>query len=550
VRKRFMRAFIDALESRQLFAGGALDTSFGSAGTARVTFRVVKHEQANIQQVISDSGGRTYVVALTGGYQNGYSDRTSLQIRRLTANGQLDDGWATAKSNLLAFPLTTTQQAYQSVPQVAVTVDSANRLDVMIGTTIYRFRTNGTLDTSFGKKGVLAIGGMTATASLALNAAGQIYVLGSKASTPQFGVSVVERFTADGKLDTSFLRAGAYTIPVYKPTGASNTNTYGLAVRVLADQSVVLLTGASYELASDGTTHDGTEVLKLTAAGKIDTAYGQGGVAVDFGASLPSSYEYDTINPAGIRSDGSVVMNHSTADQMTGHAHNEVISVNGKSISTVNFGPSSPAIVISQNQLGGGAVFIHQADGTELVQANDGVFKINAAGAYDTTFNNGTPISATTAALQYDGTIVTGGIGNDRFSVYVKRYFRDDGPAAVLSAKPLLTAASGYRFSVVYRDPDGIDSSTVTGAELRVVAPDGSTHKVRLLATYGLTDDNGNSTHEFVAVYKVAGPTGGAWTKADNGTYGVRVYANYVKDRTGTPIAVSRTLGYLTALIT
>ncbi|MGN6507540.1 MAG: hypothetical protein ACTHM6_18440, partial [Tepidisphaeraceae bacterium] len=121
-------------------------------------------------------------------------------------------------------------------------------------------------------------------------------------------------------------------------------------------------------------------------------------------------------------------------------------------------------------------------------------------------------------------------------------------PAGSSPIQPL-AAASGYRFSVVYRDPNGVDASTITGAELRVVGPDGSTHKVRLLATYGVTDDNGNSTHELVAVYKVAGPTGGAWTRAGNGTYGVRVYANYVKDLTGTPIAVSRTLGYLTALI-
>ena len=86
-------------------------------------------------------------------------------------------------------------------------------------------------------------------------------------------------------------------------------------------------------------------------------------------------------------------------------------------------------------------------------------------------------------------------------------------PAGSSPIQPL-AAASGYRFSVVYRDPDGVDASTITGAELRVVAPDGSTHKARLLATYGLTDDNGNSTHELVAVYKVAGPTGGAWTSA------------------------------------
>jgi hypothetical protein len=87
---------------------------------------------------------------------------------------------------------------------------------------------------------------------------------------------------------------------------------------------------------------------------------------------------------------------------------------------------------------------------------------------------------------------------------------------------------SAVRFSVTWRDDDGIDSTTFDSLDIRVRGPfDGETrwHSVTLESVTPLSDGR------FRAIYKLTSP--GGWTAADNGDYRVRLDRGQVQDDNG-----------------
>ena len=537
--------YLDSLEARQLFAGGAFDSTFaGGSVTANVLFKLTHGQTTSLSKVVSDSGGRTYVLATTG---RANADASTLQIRRLTAAGTLDGGWVKAKSNNAIFPLGSTPEKYKSIPQIDALVDSSDRLVLLLGTKVYRFTVAGTLDRTFGKKGVTTLPGMTAGAAMAADSTGRIYVVGSAATTAQFGQAVLDRLTASGRIDTTFQKTGSYAIPKYAPRTSTNVSSNGVAVRVLAGDSVVVMAAASYNIYTDnGGTYPGTIAEKFTAAGAVDKTYGTSGIAVDFGHQYPASYNFDSATPAGIRSDGAVVIYRHGGDEQTSFARNEVIAADGKSVKgNVHFSPGD-AYLIHRDDINGRAVqFIAQSDGSELVvQPGAGLFHVLKTGAYDTTFNSGAPVlGVQSAALQLDKTVVVAQLRTSGGDVAVERVFRDNNPVATLIAKPLTTAAATYTFNIQYRGAArSIDASSLGSSGVRVVASNGRTRYATLIGTTTLAD------HSVIGKYQIADFTGGAWDASNNGTYSVVVLDNAVLDEDGKAVQ-RRTLGNLTVAI-
>src|SRR5262249_40456217 len=115
-----------------------------------------------------------------------------------------------------------------------------------------------------------------------------------------------------------------------------------------------------------------------------------------------------------------------------------------------------------------------------------------------------------------DGTILVGGQGANKLEL--ARVFASAGPAATAHARRITQAgATSYRFTVTYRDDGKIDRSTIDSDDVRVVLPDGSTRKVRLI-DIATTSDSGIR----VATYRFPAP-GGSFDRSDNGVYTIRL---------------------------
>jgi uncharacterized delta-60 repeat protein len=545
-----MAQLIETMEGRQLFAGGALDTTFGDDGVSTLLFRVAPHETATVEKIVSDSGGRTYVLASTR--TNVFADRTTLQIRRLDATGALDGTFARDRSNNLLFPLTSTSRAFLGQDVFDIAIDGSNRLDVLIGNHVYRITAAGTLDASFGNKGTVTLPGTMKGTKLALDASGRMYVIGANVEDAelQHGQAVVARLTANGVLDTTFQGDGVYEVPHSAPAGATAAQSAGARIRTLADGSVQVLAYEEYSNTDDSIffRYSGTESFRFNASGALLRSYGTNGLATYFQRN--GDVTFFSSEPVGIRSDGVAVLYESGAtDDPNGNggiSDNVVISADGKSIGRfAKFGKTKTDVIGAISNQQGSVDFIHQADGSELVvdKLPGRLTKISASGAYDNSFNGGNAITNVhAAALQADGTVVTAGNGSVRNAVTLKRIFRDDAPAATLAAKPLRAAATSLRFSVTYRAPGGVDADTVTGQELRIIGADGISRRPRLVSKTVLDDGS------LLATYKTTDTSGGAWDSSDNGTYAVRVLADLVKAENGVAMA-KRTVGSFTVAI-
>jgi uncharacterized delta-60 repeat protein len=155
-----------------------------------------------------------------------------------------------------------------------VAVGSVRGANGLAQISVMRLNRDGSLDTTFNRTGSVAIkvAAKAYGGTVALQPDGKILV-GGEAYLSQFGYNdseyAVARLTANGKLDNTFAKSGVFT---YNPT-SRHEGVSGLAV--LGDGSI--LVGGSSGVA--GTNDDAFTVLKLTAGGTFNTAFGSGGVA-------------------------------------------------------------------------------------------------------------------------------------------------------------------------------------------------------------------------------------------------------------------------------
>lgn len=485
---------VDSLEARRLFAGGALDTTFGTAGTATAAFTVGKTagDRVSPESVAADSLGRVYAV--------GETDKTT-QITRLNSDGSVDSAFGTNGLMYFNRPVTDIFK---------IKVDAANRLLVLTGNVIARYTDVGRIDASFASKGKLAVADMSKINSFDVDANNRVYVVGTVAAGKTTTRARVERFVSKGRIDSSFL-SGGLTLPLPSSLSSSASAT-GNAVRAFGN-GTVLVTGDLTQGSASG-----VEAMHILVNGTIDTTYGKNSVAGIL--SKPSIEDSDfaeeySIRSSGINADGTVNV-LGTEDQAgepgTFNAYSNQFSTAGVIGSVDNLPDLSFAAASGAFELNNGGIIHALADGTT-----------------DTSFNGtGAITNVSTFTLAPDGTLVALVFNSGSTTSFsVKRYFSDDLPVAVALAKPLKAAATSVRFSVVYRDANGIDASSITGREIRLVAPDGTYRRPHLLSVTTLA--NGS----VLATYKSTDPGSQPWDSADDGLYTIRTIANIVKDQNG-----------------
>ena len=234
---------------------GSLDTSFGQGGALTLD---VPHVYDGYGLTIN-ADGTFYVTARS---------ETQATVTKVSASGILVDGFGNHGELSISSP----EKYYNGDVSGHVLADGG----VLLGSTLYvasnpnpavysleRFKADGSVDTRFGDNGVLHFDealGLDYFSAVTVQADGKILVVGDSTN---FHVANIIRLNADGSFDDSFGSHGIAGFSVL-PNG-SNT---AYSVTVQADEKI-LVAGQSSD---NGIT--GASIIRLNADGSVDTTFG------------------------------------------------------------------------------------------------------------------------------------------------------------------------------------------------------------------------------------------------------------------------------------
>jgi uncharacterized delta-60 repeat protein len=522
---------IEPLESRLQFDGGALDTSFGDGGAITIDYNDLlagERWRRNATRFTQDSGGRIYVTS----QQRQFAEDNFTQIdhkiviTRYSRDGQPDTAFGGGGYKLLDRNPTSVNGF--SGLDVETFVDANNRTHVLDGDVLWRLTPGGRVDMTFGRRGKVAVPSRLLGAfDMAFDADSRAYLAGASQGKTGTRMAVV-RLLEDGSWDTTW----GYQSPVPTP-GASST---AHLIRFLSNGQL-MVAGAS----SASVTAGAGWITRLNADGTVDTTYGVDGYATHEG-DTGSSDVHITIRPSLIAADGSVLGSSQISidtgeppDDASYSGFNWRFDADGHRVEPFEIAPSNfdalyDVELETQPTL--------QSDGKIIGRGGpdqDDLYRVNPDATLDTTWGENGILHAEHAGLggppqiAVDDSILTvgGDFNADVLKIY--RLFRDDAPLAQFDGKQLIAPrTTATRFSVTFRDDDGIDKNSIDSADVRVFGPFDGQPRSRG-ATLEAVEPLGGG--RFRAIYKVTSP--GGWTAADNGVYSVRLVSGEVKDTNG-----------------
>jgi uncharacterized delta-60 repeat protein len=364
----------EPLETRRMFAGGALDASFSLDGKASAIFDGV---QGNANDVAVQADGKTVVV---GELFSGA--RTQFAVARFNLDGSLDTTFGPGGTGKVI-----TNVGGKNFDQAkAVTIQPDGKI-LVAGTArsvrgsfssdmaVVRYLPDGSLDRSFDGDGVLRIRVKddSSAEDVVLQRDGKIVVAGSDLNGGLFSLNhdfAVARLNPNGSFDNSFSGDGRVIVPF-------GDSEFARAVAI--DNTGTRATNPHFGkiiLAGERTNFEGRNELamaRLTANGTIDTTFeGDGMLVGKFGNYSKAFVRGLLIQPNGRY----VIAGHAVG----GNAHGET------PITLARYRPSGR---------------IDRSFGT------DGVAYINFGGT-----DNGSDVIQST-----DGGLIVAGTSNNRFAL-------------------------------------------------------------------------------------------------------------------------------------
>jgi len=305
---------------------------------------------------------------------------------------------------------------------------------------VKRFMGTGTLDTTFGGTGAVAVkidpAEFEYALAVALQSDGKILAAGHSALAGQFAIAVV-RHNTDGSLDTLFGSGGSVRTPIPLVTAV------GSAIAVQADGKI-LVAGSTFNAGMTG-----IALVRYDTNGVLDATFGnQGIVSAPIGPGTPNDLvslvlQGTSIIVAGATSDGNFVLKRydstGTLDPTFGAA-----ATPGTTTTKVGLTATTPAIALHAGGIvlaGGALPFTGPSMNVVLV-------RYSANGVADATFGGGanggivlTSIGSgdsfsNAVVVQPDNKIVVAGHANVNFAnntsdIALIRYKADgtpDGP--------------------------------------------------------------------------------------------------------------------------
>ncbi|MGO8714932.1 MAG: delta-60 repeat domain-containing protein [Smithella sp.] len=381
---------------------GSLDTTFGTGGI--VTTPIGSYD-AYAYALGIQSDGRI----LAAGYSSNGSNYDFALVRYNT-NGSLDTTFGTGgtvttpigSGNAIANAL-----GIQSDGNIVATGSSYNGSNYDI--TLVRYKTNGSLDTTFGTGGIVTtpIGSYDAYAyALAIQSDGRIVVSGYSSNGSNYDFALV-RYNTDGSLDTTFGTGGI----VITPMGSGYDIAYALAIQ---SDGRILAAGNSY----NGSNYN-FALVRYNTNGSLDTTFGTGGIV-----TTPIGTGDSEALALGIQSNGNIL---AAGKSFNGSHYDFTLvrySTNGSLDTT--FGTSGIVTTPIGNYDSYAIALGIQSDGNILAagKSPDGsnndfaLVRYNTNGSLDTTFGTGgivtTPVGngadyANALVIQSDGNILAAG---------------------------------------------------------------------------------------------------------------------------------------------
>lgn len=288
---------------------GRLDTTFNggsNGGFVRTNLSASGNSQDQLRAIGRQSDGRIVVAGYTGVFD--------FALARYTADGALDTTFGSG--GIVITHINLVDYAY------ALAIDAADRI-VVAGTTfpngtlpgedflIARYTADGRPDTTFNGGDAANTTGRVRTdfgandraLAVAVQPDGRIVAAGYGGRIADFALV---RYLDDGRLDTSFGTAGTGLV-----TTVIKVTDHAAAMRLQPTGEIVL---GGYTTTSTG--HD-FALARYTAAGVLDTSFGNGGIVITDLGSLD-----DRINALAIDALGRIV-----AAGHTSNGHNTDIAV-------------------------------------------------------------------------------------------------------------------------------------------------------------------------------------------------------------------------------
>lgn len=289
----------------RLKTDGSLDTTFGSGGRVKTDF----FYGASLNDMKLDASGKIVGIgtvqkqtSVTVGRQTTttYDSDVGL-VRYLATDGSLDPSFGSGgkvSTNVSTYATSDQYNRYDSANAMAVYPTIGSPRDgkiLVVGTTktdpgsvttgnsslLLRYDASGNLDPSFGQAGVvvsrLTTGGEVLY-DVAIQTDGKLLASGRSTNADGSITIFVERYDADGNLDTTF---GANGVAVV----ATNTLRYPASTSLQPDGSIVVSFSASNGVDSD------VALARLTPSGALDPTFGGTGLVIV--SRVGDEYAYD-----------------------------------------------------------------------------------------------------------------------------------------------------------------------------------------------------------------------------------------------------------------
>ncbi len=265
-----LRPRLECLETRCLLSGpGSLDTTFG--GTGVVATSLSKGGDNAYTSLLQPNGD----IVTAGTTVSGPHKTPSFALVAHKPDGSLDTAFGSSGKAITA----NNAGANLAAAEYASTDTTGNANKIVLvgngnsGITLARYNSNGTLDTTFGTKGMVTTALNGGELSMAIQPAdGKIVVAGWYNNPYPNSAFVLLRYNTNGTLDTTFGNNGeVITVPV---TGADN------AIQdVVVQPDGKILGGGEADYGTNGTqTFPEFTLVRYNSNGSLDSTFGSGGI--------------------------------------------------------------------------------------------------------------------------------------------------------------------------------------------------------------------------------------------------------------------------------
>lgn len=304
-------------------ASGSLDLSFDTDGMVTTDLGYV-HDVANATAIQSDgkivaAGYKNIYVPYSQSYVAGAKD---FALARYNPNGTLDASFGAGGK--VFTDLGSPEDYIQDIaiqPDGKIVVAGATAIMYCSTATdcyplsriaVARYNTNGSLDISFGNKGIVitSIGDISRANAISLQTDGRIVVGGASGLSANYYSDdyTMVRYTSNGTLDSSFGVNGAVVTNLSDYIGniSSLRNEVISDLAIQTDGKIVAAGWATVDLPlPNGGYKDNFAVVRYNSNGTLDSGFNSNGIVT---TAFSGTYTYDQASSVAIQGDGKIVL--------------------------------------------------------------------------------------------------------------------------------------------------------------------------------------------------------------------------------------------------